>query len=339
MNKLNSPLVYLDHSVLDIMLKKDNYFHGVNQIILKLNAIPVYSSENLKEIFKSVGYENKFLEILKKINARYLELCLDNDWSLTGEAELKEVSPDLAYQEFIAANQLIPNSEKDIFDLMIKFYGGNEELAFSEIFSALDHLGSEMITQLHDDFNTLKTDNQLNKDETNKIEEKLKKLSDKKNSNFSNSDMLSKMDFNNENFESMTGIGPRVLNNIEPPNVVIKIWEIVHKALIQRKINTELDLETFFGIKALPFDPLQGKDKTIIEKVNAIYGQLNYLGYYRDKGVKNKQQRMIASFSDMTHAGIASLCHVFFCRDKNMKMKTDAAYKHLNINTYIQLLK
>jgi hypothetical protein len=37
----------------------------------------------------------------------------------------------------------------------------------------------------------------------------------------------------------------------------------------------------------------------------------------------------------MTHAGLASFCHVLICRDEDLVMKAAAAYEYLGIGTRI----
>ncbi len=47
----------------------------------------------------------------------------------------------------------------------------------------------------------------------------------------------------------------------------------------------------------------------------------------------------IASFSDMTHAGMATFCRLFFCRDEDLVMKASAAYEYLRLPTQIVHIK
>ncbi len=95
-----------------------------------------------------------------------------------------------------------------------------------------------------------------------------------------------------------------------------------------------LNLTLFFGIKPFPFETNSDRERTKQEKVNSIYHQLNFLGYYRDSNMK-KERRFKASFSDMTHAGYAAYCNIFLCRDKDLIMKAAAAYEYLGIDTKI----
>ena len=47
----------------------------------------------------------------------------------------------------------------------------------------------------------------------------------------------------------------------------------------------------------------------------------------------HKGRRFRASLSDMTHAGIASFCHLLICRDEDLVMKAAAAYEYLGVGT------
>lgn len=131
-------------------------------------------------------------------------------------------------------------------------------------------------------------------------------------------------------FEDAMGLGPKVLNNLQPPDVVRQIW-----AMIETKIPAgQLDLETFFNIKSGTAGASKNREMSLLEKVNAIYHQLNFVGYYRDSQM-HKQRRFAASFSDLTHAGLASFCHVLSSRDEALVMKAAAAYQYLNVGTQI----
>ena len=95
----------------------------------------------------------------------------------------------------------------------------------------------------------------------------------------------------------------------------------------------ESDLETFFGIKPSPLRDA-GRERTILEKVNAIYHQLNFVGYHRDSKM-SQRRRFTASFSDMTHAALGSFCRVLMCGDEGLVMKAAAAYEYLDVPTRI----
>ena len=87
-----------------------------------------------------------------------------------------------------------------------------------------------------------------------------------------------------------------------------------------------------FGLEAVV--ALQRAPESIVEKVNALYNALNFLGYYRDKGMKDLP-RVTASLSDTTHAGYASVCDWLFSSDENLVRKAEAAYEFLEVPTKI----
>jgi len=74
-------LAYLDHNILDLMTKGDP--HNIKALLRKQNLTPVYSDESLKEIQRSKGYENRFLELLEEIKAHYIKPILDDSFKLT----------------------------------------------------------------------------------------------------------------------------------------------------------------------------------------------------------------------------------------------------------------
>ncbi|WP_232787553.1 hypothetical protein [Paraglaciecola sp. MB-3u-78] len=78
----NHILAYLDHNILDLMTKGDP--HEVKELLRNHNLTAVYSNESLKEIERSKGYENKFLELLEEIEAKYIESRLDHKFKQTG---------------------------------------------------------------------------------------------------------------------------------------------------------------------------------------------------------------------------------------------------------------
>lgn len=43
----------------------------------------------------------------------------------------------------------------------------------------------------------------------------------------------------------------------------------------------------------------------------------------------------VRSSSDMTHAGIASFCHLLLCRDEGLVKKAAAAYEYAGVRTQI----
>jgi hypothetical protein len=326
---------YVDHNVLDLMTKGDP--DGLSELFRQTNMVPVFSDENLAEIQRSIGYERKFLDLLQRIGARYLVPVLDETLRHTGRAEIRQVDPLDVFGAYTENVNALPDSGFGLSGMLQKFYGGRENQSFGEILSG----GAEELRQL-----------------LKKVEEELRDIPGIDNAMrvavaqaVSNVPQLMEEEYKNfakqldteptsavKRLEEVTGLGPKALQsnaNIRPPGVVRKIWELV-EAKLQSVDQGEggLDLETFFGIKPHPFEADASRERTLLEKVNAVYHQLNFLGYYRDSNM-GRRRRFVASFSDMTHAGLASFCHVLICRDEDLVMKAAAAYEHLNVGTTI----
>ncbi|MCL1127984.1 hypothetical protein [Shewanella surugensis] len=58
-----------------------------------------------------------------------------------------------------------------------------------------------------------------------------------------------------KDFRSQVGIGPKQLNNIEPPNVLVKIWDELRMLPIYSRKN--MDIDDYFQLKKNPIYPEQ----------------------------------------------------------------------------------
>ncbi len=251
----------------------------------------------------------------------------------TGQARLHAVSPKAIYEQFLKNIAESIEGDLGLSAILMKFYGGKQDSSFEEIFeSGANELHHYILGALDELVNVP----EMSLHEIEKLKALFTDLPEMMITHTSSmTETLDALDASPISaFEEETGIGPKILNNIRPPNVVMKVWGV-----ISEKMNAPNDdLETFFGIKPHPFEEDSDRERTLQEKVNAIYHQLNFIGYFRDSKMK-KVKRFKASFSDMTHAGIASFCHLFLCRDKNLVMKASAAFEHLGVKTKILYYK
>lgn len=320
-------LAYLDHNVLDLMTKGDP--HCVVHLLKHASLTPVYSNENLAEIRRSVGYEKTFLNVLHQIGAQHLVPILDKDFKQTGTAEIRVLNPFDAFSSYIDNVDPIPEFGFGLSGMLQKFYGGREDQSFEEIFSCgVKEFGDLLASALEG----LEDSPEVTEEVHAALEEAVVMLPEILREQCKS--FALQLDVEQakpvKSFEQATGLGPKVLKNVRGPDVVRKIW-----ALVQERFHeAEIDMETFFGIKPFPFEADADRERTTTQKVNGIYHQLNFLGYYRDTNM-NKQPRFTASFSDMTHAGLASFCHVLICRDNDLVMKAAAAYEYLGVGTRI----
>lgn len=322
-------LAYLDHNVIDSMAKGDRF--RVKPLLKKSELTAVFSDENLREINRSKGYESTFLEVLKDIGARYLIPILGANFQHTGKAQIRLIDPFDAYKSYEKNVEPMPEFGYGLTGMLEKFYGGLKDTSFKEISERGVNELKELLEGSLDGLN-----------EVEGIDEKTKKQL--RQTSMQLPDILNAVSgglaahLDNENnesqvcqFEKAAGVGPRILKNIQGPDVLLKVWEHVR----QEMPDVKLELETFFGIKAPPWSDQPERELTTLEKVNAIYHQLNFVGYYRDSNMKVRR-RFIASFSDMTHAGLATFCNRLICCDKDFVMKAAAAYEYLDVKTVIE---
>jgi hypothetical protein len=318
---------YLDHNVLDQITKGDP--DSVVDLLERWALIPVFSNENLAEICRSIGHEKSFLELLDRIKARYLVPVLDARLKHTGGAEIRQVSPFEAYNTYKDGAHPLPPLGFGLAGMLQKFYGGRQNQTFAEIFSqGADEL-RELLKTVENELQELPGLQDHTRATLSGFHRDLPGMMREQYRSFA-----AQMDADPNAFvkqlEQASGLGPKVLNNIRGPDVLRQIWKLVEN----RYPSAAGDLETFFGIKPLSFDADAGRERTMLEKVNGIYHQLNFLGYYRDSQM-SRQRRFVASFSDMTHAGLATFCHVLICRDEDFVMKAAAAYEYVNVRTRI----
>lgn len=320
---------YLDHNILDLMTKGDPL--GIKALLKEASLIPVFSDETLKEIYGSKGYEQIFLNLLKEIEAWHISLVLDEKFRQTGQAQITNACPIQKYEQFVANLLENPDENFGFSDIGMKFYGGKPEVSFEEAFAKpMEGVMQNLLATLEDlDLSDMPEELLPHIENLKTLAPELPSIMKQELSPMTN-DLDSMENSPLVGFEEATGIGPSILKNLTPPNIVQQVW-----SLVSDKIGSDaIELESFFGIKTQPYDVYPDRERTLAEKVNAIYHQLNFLGYYRDSGMK-KERRFNASSSDMTHAGIASFCHVFLCRDADMVMKTKAAFDYLGIKTVV----
>ena len=325
-------LIYLDHNIIDKLTKSQ--FDAIFNHLSQERILPVYSDENLEEIHKSKGYENKSLSLLKELGAVHLRLEVV-DYRFTGKAAFETTDPFEAYSKYISNKEALPEFDYGLSGMLRKFYGGIEDKSFTEILN----LGAdELVTELDKTLADLQSADDISEKDKIVTKELTAQLKEIFPQFFS--EMGKTLDSNMQaatpitQIEKIFSVGPKILNNIKEPDVIKKIWAIIYKCMPANA----LTLEKFFGLTPDLYGYSDKRALSQVEKVNALYHQLNFLGYHRDANM-NDQNRFNASFSDKTHAGYAIFCHYFMSMDENLIMKTTAAYEYLGVFTKLIRLK
>ncbi|KAE8176369.1 hypothetical protein [Photobacterium carnosum] len=320
---------YLDQNILDIFVK-----HGLGEFgeMLAREYQVVYSDETLKEIKRSVGYENKFLDVLNQLGAFHLKVYLDEHFQPTGKATITKRD---SYQAFHEYNSNEPVYER-IYDSMMmnvqKVYGGASDSTFDDIkdtqIAAYADLHKFILKNIEDlklEFPELAIQLEAQaEDMKNKLAVAVSENAKLASQNISDPIGWSGI----KDFREFLNTGPMQLNNIEPPNVIQQIW-----CICQKKFPSEMDitLEQFFCLESNPIYPSSEFFK--YQKVNSIYNMLNMLGYHPDSKV-HKERRFIAAISDQSHASIATFADMLLSRDKSFLKKVEASYEFLGVDTH-----
>ncbi|EHO2962754.1 hypothetical protein KK410_002454 [Salmonella enterica] len=321
------PTVYLDHNILDFFVK--NGLGSFGKDLTESHQV-VYSDETLKEIKKSQGKEDKFLETLKLLNAFHLKIVLDEQFQPTGKATLTQRDITEAYVEY-NDKEPIPDNAHDIMlmDLQ-KIFGGNGELSFNDLraekilsFTALIEFITDQCKELGS-FSTI-TEDYL-KNLQHKFNAAVGTYTDKMNQGVPNPFGWSGVN----DYRKAVKLGPKQLNNIEPPNVLEKITDFFSQI---PPYSNNISVDEFFNLHTNPVYP----EKPFYDylKITVIYTMLNIIGYHPDSKLHN-EKRFLASTSDQNHASMASFTDLLLSADNNFIKKTSAIYEYLNIKTDIQ---
>ena len=222
------PTAYLDHNILDLLVK--NPLLSFKEDLRQKYQI-LYSDENLKEIKRTGENDSLYLDVLDELEAMHLKLVLTPRFELTGDAMISITKPVDAFRNY--CQNIEPVYEqlgKSISQSLLKFYGGRHGDTFDDInneqIGAFDNLLSHIQTLVNVD-EIQKYSPEINKHVsayTSELkrshDEALKQASQELRKHVSDESNYSGVDDYREN----TGIGPVQLNNIEPPNVLEKIW-------------------------------------------------------------------------------------------------------------------
>lgn len=326
------PTAYLDHNILDLFVK-----HELSAFQEELNNQfqIIYSDETLKEIQRSDEYANNFLNLLEKLEAAYLKIQLGPGPGFipTGQAIINILNPFEVFDEYCRENRSYDITLKAMNQQQLKFNGGRKGTSLKEIHNeqreAFELLLDNIMNSLGELENELPEIESIASLECQRLREQFDEALAKTEQTIKN-EVIDDTNWSGlKTFRDFAGVGPVQLNNIEPPNIIEKIYDLYKD---QDPFNQQT-IEEFFGVSKHPIYPDQPYFN--FQKVTSIYTYLNTLGYYPDSKIHN-ERRFIASQSDTSHASMAVFANYLLSRDKNFVMKVRAAYEYLGIDTSVQ---
>jgi hypothetical protein len=314
-------LIYLDHNVLDALVKER--YPSLKHALIHERLQVVYSDESLYEISKSIGFEEQFMKTLVDLKAKHISAVLDDQHRVTDTASLDSRDPCDVYTTYRETIADAPTQDFGLFALLQKFFGGRSEETFADITRQAGQELHDLLETLKQDMATVELPNLIDRNKARQDIGDLQRLFP---------GMIGSLGTQLDNQEHLATVasvevsldaGPKVLQNLKGPRILEQIWDRNSGTLP----GGEMPFERFFGLVGPNDQP-----RRALEKINSIYHQLNVLGYYRDKRLPHKLQ---GSLSDMSHAGMASFCQVFMCFDMRLSKKAKAAYEHLKVSTIL----
>lgn len=324
------PAVYLDQNVLDQFVE-----YGIGNFGQQLleNFQVVYSDETLTEIKRSVGYEQKFLQTLKDLGSFHLKIVLEQPGFLeTGRAIIIDRDVFGAFEEYCSSDGEHGNFEKGLSQLLFKLSGGRAGDSISDIHVEQLEAFSQLINEMRENANEFPREIRDQIKEYSVVMTDQFKTAIKEFESTIAKDVPDTRNWNAiKSYRDFANIGPKELNNIEPPKVIDKIWEM-YKHLPQITSHNK-GLEDFFQIC-----PTSGEPLYLHQKVTAMYNVLNTIGYFPDTKV-HTERGFVRSMSDNGHAAMAAFCALLLSRDKNFVKKVQAVYEHLGVPTEVLLVE
>lgn len=326
------PTLYLDQNILDIFVKNGAGSFG-QQLMEKFQI--VYSDETLKEIRRSVGYENDFLNVIKNLGSYHLKIVIEQpSFVITDKATVTNRDVFEAFEEYCSNDNEYGSIENSINQWLYKFSGGRPGDSISDIHKDQLAAFSQLMAGMLENADELPTEMREQIKEYSELMVEQYKSTLHELENTMSKDIPSTKDWNGiKSYRDSIGIGPKELNNIEPPEVIIKIWDVIKVKLPE---NYPIkSLEDFFQIRTNHIYP--DRPYHLHQKVTAMYNMLNTVGYYPDSKV-HKERRFIAAMSDNSHASMASFCNLLLSRDESFVKKVRAVYEYLGVSTEVKLV-
>lgn len=326
------PTLYLDQNILDLFVK--NGIDGFGKELMDKFQI-IYSDETLKEIRRSSGFENDFLNVLKALDSYHLKIVVEQPgFVITDRATITSRDVFEAFEECCSNDNEYGSIVSSMSQWLFKFSGGRSGDSISDIHEEQLAAFAQLMDGVLENADELPVGMRAQiKDYSELMMEQYKStLHDLENTMLK--DIPDTKEWNGiKSYRESVGIGPKELNNIEPPKVIEKIWD-TFKVKLPKNDHIK-SLEDFFQIRINPIYP--DRPYHLHQKVTGMYNMLNTLGYFPDSKV-HKERRFIAAMSDNSHASMASFCNLLLSRDENFVKKVRAVYEYLGVPTEVRLV-
>lgn len=297
--------IYLDHNILDDLSK--------NRMTLEApdDTIWVYSDESFNEIKRA--NDMRFLDVLRNIKARKLELELDNQFRLTGRAFLHDYcEPKDMYQQWLDNIDEIHVDEiiQSQMQLLARLAGADNH---SEILHQPNKLKDFI-------YSLLSPDGRATKEIEFQIEQAVESIESVVCGQLQE---IQSLDASRMAIGTGRGRASNLSNKEDP---LALIWEML------RENHKGMTIEQFYG-----FEPLNKQGYEIWPLYLGVVGchtVLNFLGFHPDKGL-SRIEKIPAILSDANHTAMAIYCDAILSKDQRFCAKARAIFAYLNLDIMV----
>lgn len=300
---MSTPLVYIDQNIIGLQQQ------GLIELSKRDDIIWVYSKEHFAEMRRS-DHPEKYLDILNDIGAKFLDLILDENWEITGEAKLFELgTPHQYYENYIEAMGDV-HFDESIFDpFQVWVNGGGDE-------GPLRDLSANVAKQIHQLMAGLPFD-------TSEITEKAESIKPKFDSII---DEMISIGNDIQKTRSAFGDEKGTIGSISGKKQIEKIWELISPAMGEANISCD----QFFGFDSIDKQGYESWPMYLgIVGCNAV---LDILGFQAEKKCR-KISKIHNVKSDAGHIGMGAYCSAILSEDKRLIRRAKAIYEYKNIGT------
>ncbi|MBW3697024.1 hypothetical protein EK599_15085 [Vibrio sp. T187] len=300
---MSVPLVYIDQNIIGLQLQ------GITNFCKREDLIWIYSKEHFAEIRRSNEPE-KYLDVLNDIDAKMLDLVLDESWKITGEARLIEYgTPYQHYEKYIEAMGDV-DFDDTIFDpFQVWVNGGGDEEPLKELSENLARQIIPLVSYVPID--------------STELTDKFASIRPECDS------MVSELVSNGNDIKKTRaafGDEKGAIGSITGEQQVKQIWELISPVMA----GADISCDQFFG-----FDPIDKQGYAVWPMYLGIIGcnsVMDILGFLAEKKCR-KINKIHNVRSDAGHIAMGAYCSAILSEDKRLVKRAKAIYEYKNIGT------
>ncbi len=300
---MNKPLFYIDQNIIGLHLK------GLLNFRKRDDLEWVYSKEHFAEIRKS-SEPHQYLKVLADIDAKLLDLKLNEHWKITDEANIiTHGTPMQHYESYIDATGDVEFDETIFDPFQVWVNGGGDERSLKEISDNFAEQIYRLTSELPFD-----TSEMINKVDSIKPE-----LDSMIEEMISNGNDIKKT-------RAAFGDEKGIIGSISGENQIAQIWENISPSMN----DTGISCDQFFGFDSI--DKQGYESWPLYHGIIVCCAALDILGFQAEKKCR-KINKISNVRSDASHIAMGAFCTAILSEDKRLLRRAKAIYEYKGIGT------